>query len=319
VRVLVTGAGGFVGRYLVRALAEQGHDVHGLVHPSDPVAGLAELPMSQHPGDVVDGDTFDATVGTVAPEAVVHLAALSFVPAAERDPQPTYRVNVGGTLAVLAAVRARVPKARLLLIGSGDAYGAVRPEEVPIGEDVPLRPLSVYGASKAAAEVTAAQWARSYGLDVVRVRPFNHTGPSQTPTFVCPSLAKQVADIEAGRQAPAIRAGNLDPVRDLSDVRDVVGGYVALLERGKSGEVYNLCSGTGRSIRELIDLFRSLARVAIEVTQDPALMRPVEIPRIVGSHAKATADTGWRPRIPFEQTAADVLGWWRESEPEGKR
>jgi GDP-4-dehydro-6-deoxy-D-mannose reductase len=311
VRVLVTGAGGFVGRHLVRALAGEGHEVHGLVHPSDPVAGLAELAMTQHPGDVVDGAAFEATVAAVVPEAVVHLAALSFVPAAERDPLPTYRVNVGGTLAVLAAMRARVPKARLLFIGSGDAYGAVRPDEVPIGEDVPLRPLSVYGASKAAAEVTAAQWARSYGLDVVRVRPFNHTGPGQTPTFVCPAMAKQVADIEAGRQEPVIRAGNLDPVRDLSDVRDVVAGYVALLERGKTGEVYNLCSGTGCSIRELIDLLRSLARVPIEVTQDPALVRPVEVPRIVGSHARATADTGWRPRIPFEQTVADVLAWWR--------
>jgi GDP-4-dehydro-6-deoxy-D-mannose reductase len=311
VRVLVTGAGGFVGRHLVRALARERHEVHGLVHPSDPVAGLAELPMTPHAGDVTDGAALDATVGKVAPDTVVHLAALSFVPAAEHDPQPTYRVNVGGTLAVLAALRARAPRARLLFVGSGDAYGAVRPEEVPIGEDVPLRPLSVYGASKAAAEVTAAQWARSYGLDVVRVRPFNHTGPGQAPTFVCPALARQVADIEAGRQPPAIRAGNLDPVRDLSDVRDVVGGYVALLERGKSGEVYNLCSGAGHSIRELVELLRSLSRIPVEVAQDPALVRAVDVPRVVGSHAKATADTGWRPRIPFEQTVADVLEWWR--------
>jgi GDP-4-dehydro-6-deoxy-D-mannose reductase len=311
VRVLVTGAGGFVGRWLVRALAER-HEVHGLLHPSEPRDGLAELPLTVHEGDVAEAPAVDAVMAAVLPGAVLHLAALSFVPDAERDPLPTYRVNVGGTLAVLTALRARAPKARLLYVGSGDAYGAVRQDDLPIDEDLPLRPLSVYGASKAAAETAALQWQRSYGLDVVCARPFNHTGPGQGPSFVCPALARQVADIEAGRQPPALRAGNLDPVRDLSDVRDVVAGYVALLERGTAGRVYNLCSGVGRSIRDVIDVFRSLARVPIDVVQDPALVRRVDVPHITGSHARVTADTGWRPAIPFERTAADVLEWWRQ-------
>jgi GDP-4-dehydro-6-deoxy-D-mannose reductase len=313
-RVLVTGAGGFVGPYLVRALAAGGHAVHGLVHHSDATAPLAGLPMTPHAGDVTDGPAFAAVVASVAPDAVVHLAALSFVPEAERDPPAAYRVNVGGTLAVVSAVRAHAPAARLLYVGSGDAYGVVRPEELPIDEDVPMRPLSVYGASKAAAEVTVAQWGRAYGIDVVRVRPFNHTGPGQSPTFVCPALAKQVAAIEAGRQPPVLRVGNLDPVRDLSDVRDVVAGYVALLERGRSGHVYNLCSGEGRSVRDLVDRLRALARVPVEVAQDPALVRPVEVPRVVASAARAAADAGWRPAIPFEQTLADVLAWWRSAD-----
>lgn len=309
-RVLVTGAGGFVGPYLVRALAAHGHEVHGLVRPAD-VTRLAALPMATHTGDLLDAPALGALVGRIVPEAICHLAALSLVPEAERDPAAAYRVNVDGTLAVLGALRDRAPKARLLFVGSGDSYGAVLSDELPIDEDVPLRPLSVYGASKAAADLTAAQWGRAYGLDVVRARPFNHTGPGQRPTFVSPALAKQIAAIEAGRQPPALRIGNLDPVRDLSDVRDVAAGYAALLERGMSGHVYNLCSGIGRSIREVVEVFRALARVPIEVVQDPALVRPVEVPRVVGSAERATADTAWRPTIPFEQTANDLLEWWR--------
>lgn len=309
--MLVTGAGGFVGPYLVRALAAAGHEVHGLVRMPDAASGLGGLPVVVHAGDVLDAPALEALVDRVVPQAICHLAALSFVPDAERDPQAAYRVNVDGTLAVLGALRARAPRARLLYVGSSDAYGAVHEDELPIDEDVPLRPLTVYGASKAAADVTAAQWSRAYGLDVVRARPFNHTGPGQPPAFVCPALARQVADIEAGRQAPRIRIGNLDPVRDLSDVRDVAAGYVALIERGMRGHAYNLCSGTGRTIREVVDVFLAAARVAIEVVQDPALARPVDVPRIVGSAERATADTGWRPAIPFERTVLDLLAWSR--------
>jgi GDP-4-dehydro-6-deoxy-D-mannose reductase len=269
--------------------------------------------MIVHVGDLLDAPRIGALVGSIAPEAICHLAALSFVPDAERDPQAAYRVNVDGTLAVLGALRARAPKARLLFVGSGDAYGAVLSDELPIDEEVPLRPLSVYGASKAAADLTAAQWGRAYGLEVVRARPFNHTGPGQRPTFVSPALAKQIADIEADRQPPTLRVGNLDPVRDLSDVRDIAAGYVALLERGMNGHAYNLCSGVGRSIHEVVEVFRGLARVPIDVVHDPALARPVEVLRVVGSAERATADTGWSPTISFEQTAKDLLEWWRQS------
>src|SRR5439155_6591868 len=149
-------------------------------------------------------------------------------------------------------VRAHAPRARVLAVTSGDVYGAVRATELPIVEETPLRPVTVYGASKAAADLAAAQWGRAYGLDVLRARPFNHTGPGQDPAFVCSGIARQIALAEAGRQEPVIRVGNPDPVRDFSDVRDVAAGYVALLERGRSGEVYNLCSGSGVSIAEVI-------------------------------------------------------------------
>jgi len=215
------------------------------------------------------------------------------------------------TLAVLDAVRSAVPRARVLAVTSAEIYGAVDAAELPIGEDARLRPLTVYGASKAAADLAAAQWGRAYGLDVVRARPFNHTGPGQDAAFVCAALARQIARIEAGRQEAVVHAGNLDPVRDFSDVRDVAAAYVALLERGQSGEVYNLCSGTGCSIAEVVAILRTHARVAVRVTSDPSLRRALDVPRLVGSHARATRDTGWEPRIAWSDTLATVLEDWR--------
>jgi GDP-4-dehydro-6-deoxy-D-mannose reductase len=162
-------------------------------------------------------------------------------------------------------------------VASSDVYGAVEPDELPIVEDTPFRPVTVYGASKAAADVAAAQWARAYGLDVVRARPFNHTGPGQDDGFVCSALAHQLARIEAGVQEPVLRVGNVDPVRDFSDVRDIVAGYLALLERGRAGDAYNLCAGDGVSIAEVIAILRTHARVPVRVHSDPALRRPVDI------------------------------------------
>ncbi len=306
-RVLVTGIGGFVGPWLAHALAEHGHEAIGLVRAGDePPPGVVG-----HRADVTRRDEVDAVLRDVRPDAVIHLAAISFVPDAEQDPDAAYRVNLGGTIALMAAMRATTPSARLLYVGSSDAYGAVRREELPVGEDVPFRPLSVYGASKAAADVAAGQWARAYDLDVVRTRPFNHTGPRQRASFVCAAIARQVARIERGEQEPVLTIGNADPVRDFSDVRDVMAGYVALLERGRRGEAYNLCAGEGVSIAEVIALFRTHARVPLRVWSDPALRRPVEVERIVGSHAKATADTGWTPRIALSDTLRDVLEDWR--------
>src|SRR5689334_2676011 len=295
-RVVVTGVGGFAGPWVAAAFADAGHEVHGLVHGDVVPARLARVPVTLHRGDVVEPG-IAALLAGLAPDLVVHLAAVSSVPAAERDPVAAYRTNVSGTLAVLAALRTHAPRARLLAVSSGDVYGDVRAGELPVVEETPLRPLTVYGASKAAAELAAGQWARAYGLDVVRVRPFNHTGPGQSPVFVCSALARQLALIEAGAQPPVVRAGNLDPVRDFSDVRDIAAGYVALAERGRCGEVYNLCAGDGVSIAEIVAVLRTHARLPVRVHSDPALRRGVDVPRVVGSHARATADAGWRPRI----------------------
>lgn len=307
-RVLVTGAGGFAGTHVVTALRAAGHAVHALVHGTGTAPAGVE---AVHAGDVCDADGLARIVAAAAPDAVVHLAAFANPAAAERDPAGAYRVNVGGTLALLAALRTHAPAARLLVVSSCLVYGDVPRTEPPVGEDAPLAPRTVYGASKAAAEITALQWGRAYGLDVVVARPFNHTGPGQAPTYVCAALARQLAAIEAGRQEPVLHTGNPDPVRDLVDVRDVAEAYVALLARGRRGGVYNVCTGEGSSVAEIVAQLRTLATVAVSARIDPARVRSGDAERLVGSPARIAADTGWRARIPLARTLADVLAEWR--------
>ena len=314
-RVLVTGVAGFVGPWLARELAAGGHEVHGFARPED--RSVPDLPaaVTVHRGDVTDRPALTRLLRELSVEGVIHLAAIASLPAADRDPESAYRVNVIGTVSLLAAVRDAVPAARVLVVGSADAYGAVRPTELPVTEDTPFRPMSVYGATKAAADIAATQWARTYGLHVMCARPFNHTGPGQAPTYVCAALAEQIACIERGEQEPVLKVGNADPVRDFSDVRDVVAGYGALLAHGRPGEAYNLCSGEGVSIAEVIALLRTHARLPLRVWSDPARRRPVDVERLVGSHAKITADTGWKPLIPLSDTLRDVLDSFRRTSP----
>lgn len=311
-RVLVTGISGFVGPVVARTLTDAGHEVHGVVRSVDKGrARLGTEAIALHAGDLGDPASLERALAAVEPQGIVHLAGFTFVPAAERDPATAYRTNVGGTLALLGAMRAQAPNARLLAVGSGDIYGQIDPARLPLDEEAPVRPLTVYGASKAAADLTVAQWGRAYGLDVVRARPFNHTGPGQDAAFVCSAIARQLASIELGRQEPVVRVGNVDAVRDFSDVRDITAGYVAVLERGRRGEAYNLCSGEGVSIAEVIAVLRTHTRVPVRVHSDAPLRRANDIPRIVGSHARATTDTGWRPSIPLTDTLASLLDDWR--------
>jgi GDP-4-dehydro-6-deoxy-D-mannose reductase len=312
-RVLVTGIGGFVGPVLAGALRAAGHEVHGLVRQRVEDPRLAAVGLgdgSLHVGDLAQRNAVARLVQIVAPGGVVHLAAVSLVSAAEVDPEAAYRTNVGGTLALLAAVRAHAPRARVVVVGSADAYGEVTDADLPVTEEVAFRPWTVYGATKAAADIAAGQWGRAYGLDVVRARPFNHTGPGQQPTFVCSALARQMAQVEAGT-TDVVRVGNLDPVRDFSDVRDIAAGYVALLERGRAGEAYNICRGEGASIADVVAILRTHARVPVRLRVDPVLRRANDVPRVVGSHAHATRDTGWQPRIPLEETLGALLEDWR--------
>jgi GDP-4-dehydro-6-deoxy-D-mannose reductase len=307
VRILVTGVTGFAGPFVARALQAAGHDCHGLARggPNSP----AGVPI--HDVDLRDGAAVAGVVAQVAPEAVVHLAAWASPATAETDPAAAYAVNVGGTLAVLGAMRAHAPRARLLLVSSCLVYGALARPGLPVGEDAPLRPVSVYGASKAAAEIAALQWYRAYGLDVVVARPFNHTGPGQAPDYVCSALARQVAAIEAGRQPPVLEVGNPDPVRDFGDVRDVAEAYRALLERGRAGEAYNVCTGEGASVAEVIAQLRVHARVPLRVHVDPKRAQGPQVDRLVGDRTRIGRDTGWAPRIPLTDTLRDLLDAWR--------
>jgi len=310
VRVLVTGAGGFAGPWVVAALRDRGHDVTVLVRGTPPAA-LAAAGVAVERADLLDAPALAAAVAAARPDGVVHLAGVTFVPDAERRPAAAYRGNLEATLGLLAALEAAAPRARLRHVSSSEVFGAVARDELPVTERTPFRPLTVYGASKAAGELAAAQWGRARGVDVVVARPFNHTGPGQPPRFVCSALARQVAAAEQGRQPPVLRVGNMDPVRDFTDVRDVAVAYALLLERGRGGEAYNVCSGVETSVADVIAILRTLARIPLAVRRDPALYRPLDVERVVGSGARATADVGFAPTRSVETTLADLLAWWR--------
>jgi GDP-4-dehydro-6-deoxy-D-mannose reductase len=315
-RVLITGIAGFAGRHLARLLIGRGDEVHGTIHRPESVAALVAAVAGLgedrlYRADVTDSQSVSDAVRRVAPDAVIHLAGLTFVPDSHADPAAFFRANVLGLIHLLAAVRDLRGSCRVVAVGSADAYGALQPGDLPITEDCPLRPLSPYGASKAAADLVAYQWARAYDVDIVRARPFNHTGPGQRPEFVCPDFARQLAAIARGRKPARIEVGNLDVVRDFSDVRDVVAAYAAALDRGRRGEVYNVCSGVGHSIREMLSVLIELSGCAVEVVVAPERTRAVDVPEVIGSSARLHRDTGWEPRIEWRRMLADVYDEWR--------
>ncbi|HUF85393.1 MAG TPA: GDP-mannose 4,6-dehydratase [Acidimicrobiia bacterium] len=290
---LVTGAHGFVGRHLVDLLRRAG-DTVALVdrHGDQPV-------------DVTDASAVHDAVTRHAPDAVYHLAAVSHVGGSWDAPGRVFRVNAEGTLHVLRAC-ADAGVGRVLVVGSADEYGSVALDDLPISEEAPLRPLTPYGASKVAADVLALQAFLGEGLPTIRVRAFNHTGPGQGPAFLVPGLAARIADAErAGRAEIAI--GALDPVRDLSDVRDVVRAYRLLVASGRPGEAYNVCTGRGTSVGEIAERLIRLSGRALRLAVSPDLVRPVDVPRLVGDRAKLTAATGWTPEIAIDTTLRDVL------------
>jgi GDP-4-dehydro-6-deoxy-D-mannose reductase len=226
------------------------------------------------------------------------------------DPRGTWALNLGGTLNLLEAVKASGLRPRVVLVGSGVCYGNPAPEHLPVNEGCPLRPNNPYSASKAAADLLGIQHFLAHGTDVVMVRPFNHAGPRQSPSYVLSALARQVAEVEAGH-ASRVAVGNLDVVRDFTDVRDVVRGYRLLAALGAPGEVYNLGSGRGTRLADALETLAERARVPIEIHVDPARVRPVDQPLLVADPAKLRAATGWEPRLAMAQTLADMLDYWR--------
>lgn len=294
-RVLITGANGFVGGHLSRALQLAGHEVVALSGPGGPEPHC----------DLRDGAGVRKILSDTQPTAVVHLAAVSSVAESHQAPGRTVELNVGGTVNLLEAVRREAPSARLLLVGSGEMYGASLANG-PAREDDQLIPLSPYAASKVSAEVLGLQYARSYSLDVVCARPFTHLGAGQAATFAVPSFARQVAAIKGGRAEPRVAVGNLDVVRDVLNVADVVAAYVLLLSAGQGGTAYNVASGEGRSIRSLLDTLIRSARITAEVWVDPARVRPAEIPFMVGESSRLRA-LGWTQTTSVEEALAEVL------------
>ncbi len=293
-RALVTGSNGFVGRWLVAHLEAQGDQVTGLD---------AEV-------DITDAAAITEAVVAVNPEAILHLAAQASVGASWSDQAGTYEVNTIGAVNVLGAAASCARPPRVLLVSSSEVYGRVTESDLPVTEDQPFAPVSPYAASKAAAEIAGIQAWLGRGVEVVRARPFNHTGPGQRTDFVVPALARQVAEA-AGSGAEALYTGNLDARRDISDVRDVVRAYRALAVSGQAGEAYNVCSGRAVSIRDVAERLLRIAGVDVPIVVDPERVRPVDLPELRGDPAKLRLATGWEPRIDLDATLADVLAHWK--------
>jgi len=281
----------------------------GLGIEPEPPAGV---PLeSWHFADLRDSSAVARAVALAQPDAVVHLAGQSSAARSFEDPAATFEANVTGTRNLLEAVRGGAPTARVLVVGSSETYGP-QPDGSRAGEETAFAPVSPYAASKARADRIAEASAQGeQGLDIVRVRAFSHTGPGQSAVFVVPSFAQQIAAIEAGRAEPVLRVGNLEVMRDISDARDVVRAYVALLEQGTRGAAYNVCRGEGVKLTEVVRRLVALSRVAIRIEVDPARLRPADIPWLVGDPSRIARDTGWRCEIPLERTLGDVLEEWR--------
>ena len=295
-RALVTGAGGFVGRHLVRHLAEAGDEV-------------VEMELAVDGIDIADAEPVTEAVMAAKPQVVYHLAGAADVGGSWSSPRETFLANALGTLNVLEAARAAGAE-RVLAVTSADVYGRVTEDELPLGEDRPLRPVSPYAASKVAADAIAQQAWLGHRLPVIRVRAFNHLGPGQSDRFVAPSLAARIArnERDGGDEVPI---GNMTPLRDVTDVRDVVRAYRLLIEHGEAGGVYNVCRGVAVSVKEIAEELMAMAARPMHLVSDPALQRPVDIPVLVGDNTLLRRTTGWEPTIPLSTTLADVLADWR--------
>jgi GDP-4-dehydro-6-deoxy-D-mannose reductase len=305
-RILVTGIEGFAGGHLARYLAPAGHEVVGL-HWADAPAGL---PAELHRGNVCDFDSTRALLETARPDGIIHLAGISSVALSESHQMRTYEVNTFGTLKLLEAVRQLQLKCRTVLISSADVYGRSNVGR-PLQEDLPSLPLSPYALSKHMTGEAGRFYHRAFGLDVVILRPFSHTGPGQTTTFVFPKVAHAIAQIERGAAEPVIEMGDLQIRRDYTDVRDVVRAYLLALERCAPGETYNVTSGKPLVIKEGVDYLCGLARVPVQVRSSSSKFRPHDIPLLTGDPTKFAAATGWKPEIPFTQTLSDLLEYYR--------
>jgi len=291
---LLTGASGFVGAFVQRRI------------------DCTPLDRRGKQVDLCDRDEVRTAVGEIKPDAVIHLAAQSFVPASFENPQETYDINFRGTLNLLSALKDTGFRGRMLFTGSGDTYGLVPESHLPVTEDQPLRPRSPYAVSKVAAEALCYQWSQTESFSVVMTRSFNHIGPGQSERFAVSDFARQVIEIKKGRRKPTLDVGDIDVTRDFTDVRDTTAAYALLLERGRNGEVYNVCSGSENSLRSVLERLMRLANVEARVVQDAARLRVSEQRRMRGSSAKLHADTGWVPSLALDQSLEDILQDWEE-------
>jgi GDP-4-dehydro-6-deoxy-D-mannose reductase len=313
-RILITGVSGFAGSHMADyCLAQPEVEVVGHVRSLQRIGHAAHFAsrLQLVEADLRQSDPTQEAVAAARADLVLHLAGQAYVPAAFRDPVGTFMDNAIGQIHLIQAILRHTPSARLLVVGSATEYGKVEPHDLPIGESVPLRPLDPYAVSKVAQDLGAYQYFASHHLQAVRVRPFNHIGPRQSDEFAVSHFAHQIARIEAGLTPPVLPVGVLSDVRDYTDVRDTVRAYYAAATNGHVGEVYNVGSGQGRRVDEILGMLDALSTTHFQVQEDPARMRPSDVPALVCNARKLHRDTGWAPQIPIERTLRDVLDYWR--------
>lgn len=312
-KILITGIAGFAGSHLAELLLGDGEEVFGSVLPGENTRNVDafESKLTLLSCDLRNADAACKLVAEVKPDEIFHLAALTFIPDSFADPRFTFDTNLYGTLNLFEAARTLSNDVRVLFVGSADEYGLVRKDELPIKENNPLRPTNPYSVSKVSASMLAYQYGFSGHIHVVRVRPFNHTGPRQSPRFVCSDFARQIADAEKGRRPAEIHVGNLKPKRDFTDVRDVVRAYRDILRRGEPGEVYNICSGTAVAVDEVLRVLLGLSGRPLRIVESSTRARESDVEEIRGDFGKIEKAVGWRPRIAFEKTLEDTIDYWR--------
>ncbi len=313
-RVLITGITGFVGPHLADFLLSQGDvELTGTYRKVENLHTLGSLRDRVHliQMDLTDKASVQQTLEQTRPDVVFHLAAQSNVARSWQEPARTFDVNVLGTIHLFEAIRTLSLNPVIQIACSSEQYGLVTQEELPVTEETAFHPLSPYAVSRVTIDLLGYQYFKSYGMRVIRTRAFNHTGPGQTDQFVCSRFAKKIAEIEKGLSDPILTVGNLDAVRDFTDVRDMVRAYALSVTTGKTGEAYVISSDVGRTISDVLELLLGMSRVPIRVETDPALLRPSDVPALFGESKKFRETTGWKPEIPFEETLQDLLTYWR--------
>lgn len=315
-RALITGGYGFVGRHLAHHLVKCGDDVAVAYRPSSKDKLDKGLPLPKTVQtmalDVKNKQSVVELISVVKPDAIYHLAGVSYVPDAESEYMTVYETNTFGTINILEAINNHSKETRFLYVSSSEVYGEPVPGSLPLTEQAVMRPISVYGLTKSSADLAAYKYAYRHGLHTVRVRPFSHTGPGQSERFAISSFAKQVAEIKLGKREPVIKVGNLEVKRDYSDVSDIVIAYREALLNGKRGEAYNLCSGKSVAIADILKLLLEVAEVEAEIKEDPERVRNVDITDVYGSYQRANRDFGWKPRVELEATLHGLFAYWVE-------
>jgi GDP-4-dehydro-6-deoxy-D-mannose reductase len=319
VKILITGITGFAGSHLADYLLAHvpGAEVHGTRRwrSKEDAADHLEGKAVFHECDLTDSHNVYQVIEKIKPDRIFHLAAQSYVPASWDSPAETFHTNIVGQCNLFEAIKHLRPSGYdpvVQIACSSEEYGQVDRDELPIKETNPLRPLSPYAVSKVGQDYMGYQYWKSFNIRIIRTRAFNHEGPRRGEVFVVSNFAKQIADIEKERQRPVLSVGNLEAIRDFSDVRDIVRAYWLATEHCEPGDVYNICSGRGFAIKDVLTLLLSMSvRKEIKVETDPFRLRPSDVPVLIGDSAKFVAVTGWKPKIPFEQTVKDSLDYWR--------